>query len=434
MQLSRDTIQRMISGSNASGGAAAGSGGGTPYILHLAADGVRGGIQIGYTQTGQNYPVQLDGEKAYVNVPWTDHYAWADITNKPSQIFYQRDSVSDNYVNGTTYETLASGTYKHAITGASESMIHFQHEGSASGLDIKFEYQQDGSHPLKYRKNIDSNSFASISWVSLIDSLNIGSQSVSYATSSGTATYANSSGAAQSAGYATEAGRATNDGDGNAISSTYLKLSGGTMTGDIVMSNAKYIKVKDTSNRELTMFGITESNYVIFGMGTAQYHESIIDGHQIRFRYWTTGSNPERKDGMILTNAGRVGIGTLSPSYDFHVVGKMYATDNIISETTCSSRSDVRMKEVLGDVDLSVEDIARMPAVRFRRKNIADKEREFVGSIAQAWQKVLPQTVEPDENGMLTFASQYAAIVCVVKLAQRILEIEKNINIMKYGA
>ena len=42
------------------------------YSLPLAASGTRGGIQIGYTQSGKNYPVQLSSEKAYVNVPWTD--------------------------------------------------------------------------------------------------------------------------------------------------------------------------------------------------------------------------------------------------------------------------------------------------------------------------------------------------------------------------
>jgi hypothetical protein len=31
-----------------------------------------GGIKIGYTQSGKNYPVQLSDGKAYVNVPWTD--------------------------------------------------------------------------------------------------------------------------------------------------------------------------------------------------------------------------------------------------------------------------------------------------------------------------------------------------------------------------
>ena len=45
--------------------------GGT-YSLPLAANGTRGGVQIGYTQSGKNYPVQLNSEKMYVNVPWTD--------------------------------------------------------------------------------------------------------------------------------------------------------------------------------------------------------------------------------------------------------------------------------------------------------------------------------------------------------------------------
>jgi hypothetical protein len=44
----------------------------TVYSLPLAANGTRGGVQIGYTETGKNYAVQLSGEKMYVNVPWTD--------------------------------------------------------------------------------------------------------------------------------------------------------------------------------------------------------------------------------------------------------------------------------------------------------------------------------------------------------------------------
>lgn len=42
------------------------------YSLPLAAEGTRGGIQVGYAANGRNYPVQLSGEKAYVNIPWTD--------------------------------------------------------------------------------------------------------------------------------------------------------------------------------------------------------------------------------------------------------------------------------------------------------------------------------------------------------------------------
>jgi len=38
----------------------------------LATSSQRGGIQIGFTESGKNYPVELSSEKAFVNVPWTD--------------------------------------------------------------------------------------------------------------------------------------------------------------------------------------------------------------------------------------------------------------------------------------------------------------------------------------------------------------------------
>ena len=41
-------------------------------IIPNATSSRRGGIKIGYTESGKNYPVELDSEKAYVNVPWTD--------------------------------------------------------------------------------------------------------------------------------------------------------------------------------------------------------------------------------------------------------------------------------------------------------------------------------------------------------------------------
>ena len=39
----------------------------------VATSTTLGLIKIGYSQTGKNYPVVLDADKAYVNVPWTDN-------------------------------------------------------------------------------------------------------------------------------------------------------------------------------------------------------------------------------------------------------------------------------------------------------------------------------------------------------------------------
>lgn len=41
----------------------------TPYTLPLAANGTRGGVQIGYSESGRNYALKLSSEKGYVTVP-----------------------------------------------------------------------------------------------------------------------------------------------------------------------------------------------------------------------------------------------------------------------------------------------------------------------------------------------------------------------------
>ena len=54
---------------------------GSSYTLPLAANGTRGGVQIGFTTDGasRNYAVLLSNEKAYVNVPWTDTDTWRPV-------------------------------------------------------------------------------------------------------------------------------------------------------------------------------------------------------------------------------------------------------------------------------------------------------------------------------------------------------------------
>ena len=53
------------------------------YSLPLSASGTRGGVQIGYSENGKNYPVELSSEKMYVNVPWTDtQLSTSDVRGK----------------------------------------------------------------------------------------------------------------------------------------------------------------------------------------------------------------------------------------------------------------------------------------------------------------------------------------------------------------
>jgi hypothetical protein len=98
-----------------------------------------------------------------------------------------------------------------------------------------------------------------------------------------------------------------------------------------------------------------------------------------------------------------------------------------IAEDTWASKSDARLKNVLGDVNLTVEQIAAMPAVRFTWKSRAPHQ-VHVGTLAQGVQKVMPEAVGQTGDGILTVAYGEAAFVSVVKLARRVLELEKLIE------
>lgn len=102
------------------------------YSLPLAASGTRGGIQIGYTQSGKNYPVQLSSEKAYVNVPWTD------TTTGTS---YNAGSCPDNTTfatNGSvknTYDDITSRVFEEV----SDSSPYLFRKGKGNLADIVLE-------------------------------------------------------------------------------------------------------------------------------------------------------------------------------------------------------------------------------------------------------------------------------------------------------
>ena len=79
------------------------------YSLPLAASGTRGGVQIGYSESGTNYAVKLSSEKMYVTVPWTDTKNTAGSTNSASKLFLigatEQSANPQTYSNSKVYAT-----------------------------------------------------------------------------------------------------------------------------------------------------------------------------------------------------------------------------------------------------------------------------------------------------------------------------------------
>lgn len=105
------------------------------YSLPLAASGVRGGIQIGYYQNGKNYAVKLDGEKAYVYVPWTDKNVLQNAVNVANGEYNvllagtagntEQETKGVQKGNGITYnpsaKTLTAVTFRGNLNGNATS-------------------------------------------------------------------------------------------------------------------------------------------------------------------------------------------------------------------------------------------------------------------------------------------------------------------------
>lgn len=213
-------------------------------------------------------------------------------------------------------------------------------------------------------------------------------------------------------GYATEywvgqQGYATQTWVGN----NYLPLAGGTMTGQLGLISNAYSGASPFS------YGLNCNNSDIIGVNSI-YMNDTSDG-------WDEGIEFKRN------NNNWDSLYALDGTFYFMANnGSGYADVHAykgIAEDTWSSKSDARLKNVLGDVNLTVEQIAAMPAVRFEWKNRND-HLVHVGTLAQDVQKVLPEVVGQTDGGILTVAYSEAAWVSVVKVAQRVLELEKLIK------
>ena len=161
--------------------------------------------------------------------------------------------------------------------------------------------------------------------------------------------------------------------------------------------------------------------------------------------HWSSDNNRGLYDSsgawLIETNGtntflmrGNVGIGTTSPGDDkLKVVGSICTTVGLYSEgyvdgLAYNTASDKRLKDIIDyNAVPHIDDIANAPAIHFTWKNKRDK-KIHVGTIAQYWQKIVPECVHQSKRRFLTMNYDVIALVNTIALAREINALKHEIT------
>ena len=290
-----------------------------------------------------------------------------------------------------------------------------------------------------------------------ITTANIGSQSVNYATSAGSAGSATSAGYATSAGsadYATSAGNAdTVDGyhassfasSGHNHDGRYLYWSGSAanavaMTWGTLTAANGYTILSHFASSDGGDGGFVNKSGQIFMQIDGYFYQN-----EGAYRVYDVGGGDMNSGARISFSGGNGYLGNANNA-GWLMVQDMCSQNsagdgvwsirtngnaifqNVTSYGAVSALSDIRHKEIVRNTNLQVEQIAAMRSVIYRKKDSNDNTL-YAGSIAQDWQSILPQVVSVADNDEHTQSLQYgvAALIAVITTARKVAEHERRI-------
>ena len=185
--------------------------------------------------------------------------------------------------------------------------------------------------------------------------------------------------------------------------------------GNILVADTRKIQFYNTSQyiyanstNDLTLASGDDIN---FQTNYARFFHAGVEGARISATtnsWLANGSN------------GKLGINRTDPGYNLDVSGTIRATGDIIAY------SDVRVKENIKTIKSSLDKVSKLRGVEF---NKIGEDEKSIGVIAQEIEKIIPEVVKTDDEGMKSVA--YGNISGL--LIEAIKELKAEIEELKFN-
>ena len=442
----------------------------TPYTLPTASSSVKGGITLGYSSTGKNYAVVLDSNgRAYVNVPWTDNnttyspatasvYGLVKIGFQESGKNYpvELNSSGQMYVNVPWTDT--NTTYGVATTssnGLMSAAMVTKLNGIATGANNYTHPSYTARSSGLYKITVNSlGHVSSATAVSKNDIVALGipasDTNTHYTTHLYAGTSSGSTNSITSNGNThliltddstvrnrvklTGSGATTVSSDANGnitISSTNTTYSVATTSSAGLMSAADKVKLNGIQagadavsiSRNLTS-GTQIASITINGTSTALYAPAASTSTDTKN---TTGTSNSTSKLYLAggTTQSDAGVLTYSNVNVYTQAGNLYATQ-MNSTNGFYETSDARLKDFKDDIK-ALDVVSEIPTKYFTWK-LDESQKQHIGTSAQEIQKIYPDLVTENEDGVLSVDYARLSIIALAAIKELKEEIEKLKN------
>ncbi len=218
--------------------------------------------------------------------------------------------------------------------------------------------------------------------------------------------------------------------DGSVDSTSYLPLTGGTITDN------DYQTVIDGNGLRFLYNGSqVVSCYITSDTDGSEFHVSgpIYMSDSISMPYGSTNTiGITFGDAKIYghTTAGQQGQGYKLLDFngaDYYDFDSAVEIDGDCHADNFTQNSDETLKDKVADVELSAEQIAEAPSIKYTWKDKEKGSDVHIGTIAQYWQDIIPEAVSEGKDGKLSLNYQGLSMAAVISLAKEVVELKAKV-------